>query len=444
MSKITYLILDANSVKSGYSGTKRFTVSLTGSLRNQVEKVLLPCWRIPSNSDASSRIQSRRNPSRFYGRAHNSQDRCAACTSQKVHYATWKFGKEKIRPNVLFSILTLMSMALMLRNSRTDLRKKPWNKSDVPARVAWELAKHVHKLKEKDKATFYSPLSSLVTTSAIFDETRGTTICARFRSINAHAEQERSEFSGTGLFGYPETLKRLLQPMGKCNRTRKRQCASAILIYSWQYRSSRIRLQSPGWENAAKIADIPMTGPVVRNHTLLKTREKSIATRKTVAILVPGLSTGSSSSTTRTSPTTPPQDWTVEDSTLGPATIRRRSTCNRILGDQLHDSEQTEDKNKNIDPTLRNRLHDLPEWLEDFSENLEDEGVLETENTPASTSRESDSELPRKVVSRRTRYFYSLRESPKLRSMQEDQRTKAPCRKRTGDKHWPEQKTLTW
>ena len=36
-----------------------------------------------------------------------------------------KFGKEKVRPNVLFSILTLMSIALTLRNSRTDLRKKP-------------------------------------------------------------------------------------------------------------------------------------------------------------------------------------------------------------------------------------------------------------------------------------------------------------------------------
>ena len=346
-----------------------------------------------------------------------------------------KFGKEKIRPNVLFSILTLMSIALMLRNSRTDLRKKPWNKSDVPARVAWELAKHVHKLKEKDKATFYSPLSSLVITSAIFDETRGTTICGRFRSINAHAEQERSEFSGTGLFGYPETLKRLLQPTGKCKRTRKRQCASAILIYSWQYKSSRIRLQSHAWENAAQITDIPLTGPVVKNHTLLKTKEKSIATRKTMAILVPGLSTGSSSSTTRTSPTTPPQDWTVEDSTPGPATIRRRSTCNRILGDQLHDSEQTEDKNKNIDPTLGNRLHDLPEWSEDFTENVEDEGVLETENTPASTSRESDSELPRKVVSRRHGIFTHSAKDRNCEVCKRTKMTKALCRKRTGEKH---------
>ena len=63
-------------------------------------------------------------------------------------------------------------------------------------RDALEMAKHVHKLKEEDKATFHSPSErSLVITSAIFDETRGKIISGRFQSINAHAEQERSELS---------------------------------------------------------------------------------------------------------------------------------------------------------------------------------------------------------------------------------------------------------
>ena len=43
----------------------------------------------------------------------------------------------------------------MLPNLR-NLRKKPCNKNDAPAELAWEMAKHVHKFKEKDKATFYS------------------------------------------------------------------------------------------------------------------------------------------------------------------------------------------------------------------------------------------------------------------------------------------------
>ena len=63
----------------------------------------------------------------------------------------------------------------------------------------------------------------------------------------------------------------------------------------------------------------------------------------------------------------------MEDSTPGPASIRLRSTCSRVLGDQLHDSEDTDDKNEDIAPALGIRSHDLPEWLEEFTEHLVDE-----------------------------------------------------------------------
>ena len=79
---------DANSVKSACSGTKRLTVSLTNDRKRMVEKVLLPHCRIPSNEVAYSRMWSRRNPSRFYGRTQNSWDECAACNSRKGHDTT--------------------------------------------------------------------------------------------------------------------------------------------------------------------------------------------------------------------------------------------------------------------------------------------------------------------------------------------------------------------
>ena len=44
-------------------------------------------------------------------------------------------------------------------------------------------------------------------------------------------------------------------------------------------------------------------------------------------------------------------------------------------------------------------LRDLPEWLEDITENLVDERVPAIRDTPASSSRESDPEPPGKVVS---------------------------------------------
>ena len=62
------------------------------------------------------------------------------------------------------------------------------------------------------------------------------------------------------------------------------------------------------------------------------------------------------------------QDST-EDLKSNPATTQHRSTRSRVLGDQLRGSEQSEDENKDIDLVLGNRLRDLSEWLEDFTEN---------------------------------------------------------------------------
>ena len=151
-----------------------------------------------------------------------------------------------------------------------------------------------------------------------------------------------------------------------------------------------------------------------------------------VPIVVPGLSTGSSSSTTSTSPTSLPQNLTVGDSTPSPATIRRRSTRSRVWGNQLHDSEQTEDETEDIDFVLRNRLQDLPEWLEDFTESPLDEGVSALRNTPASTSRESDQELSRKVVSDKRSIFTHFPKDRHCEVISQDQNYKCSLQK----SHW--------
>ena len=55
----------------------------------------------------------------------------------------------------------------------------------------------------------------------------------------------------------------------------------------------------------------------------------------------------------------------TEGSTSSPATIRRRSTRSRALGDLLCCAEQSEDLNKDIDQARVNLLRDLAEWLEE-------------------------------------------------------------------------------
>ena len=95
-------------------------------------------------------------------------------------------------------------------------------------------------------------------------------------------------------------------------------------------------------------------------------------------------------------------------------------------------------KNKNkdgdTDPVQGNLLRDLLEWLEDFAENLVDEAVSASRDTPASTSRESDSEPPRKVASKsRKHIFYThFAEDRNCEICQRTKITRAPCRRRIG------------
>ena len=59
-------------------------------------------------------------------------------------------------------------------------------------REAWDLAKHVYKLNTRDKATFHSPYRSIGNAGTL----RGERIRGRFRSVDAHAEQEADKDIG--------------------------------------------------------------------------------------------------------------------------------------------------------------------------------------------------------------------------------------------------------
>ena len=77
------------------------------------------------------------------------------------------------------------------------------------------------------------------------------------------------------------------------------------------------------------------------------------------------------------------------------------------------------------------RLRDLPEWLEEFTDNLEDTQV----HAPAHISQDSDSERPTKVVSKSRKQSVKTH-FPKYRNCEVCLRTKmtrAPCRRRTGE-----------
>ena len=74
-------------------------------------------------------------------------------------------------------------------------------------------------------------------------------------------------------------------------------------------------------------------------------------------------------------------------------------------------------------------MRDLSEWLEEFTDNLEDTEVP----SPANTSHDPDSERPAKVVSRKHSIFTHFPKDQNCEVCKRTKITRAPCRKRTGD-----------
>ena len=97
-----------------------------------------------------------------------------------------------------------------------------------------------------------------------------------------------------------------------------------------------------------------------------------------VPFVVTGISTSSSSTTpTPTSPSSSSQDsvFDVNRYTENPVPERSGSTSGELRGDPLHESTETENKNKNgeSEEVQRDISHELPDWLQEFRENLVDE-----------------------------------------------------------------------
>ena len=85
-----------------------------------------------------------------------------------------------------------------------------------------------------------------------------------------------------------------------------------------------------------------------------------------------------------------PQHRHPDDATPCPATTRSWITRSRALGDQWRDSTETKNNNKSedIERARGSPLRDLPEWLEEFTEQSVDEEASASRDTPASISRE--------------------------------------------------------
>ena len=120
-------------------------------------------------------------------------------------------------------------------------------------------------------------------------------------------------------------------------------------------------------------------------------------TKNFVPVVVLGLSTTSSSSSTSTSTT--PSGQEIHHSDHHPATESSESV-EREARENPHTSETPEEllhepteipkpnENEDHEQVRRDPYSDIPEWLQEFRENLVDEGVSERRDTHASSSHE--------------------------------------------------------
>ena len=102
------------------------------------------------------RTQSRQNLYRFHGRAQESWDQFDEYDSQKPHCVTQTFEKTKVHRSEIFKSKFLISAVSYAMNLEDRCLEEIERLEQCARGDAWRVAKNILKLKETDKATFFS------------------------------------------------------------------------------------------------------------------------------------------------------------------------------------------------------------------------------------------------------------------------------------------------
>ena len=99
--------------------------------------------------------------------------------------------RENKRPSLGKIQVKIPHQRSSLRYKFEDRSQEKTERQEQCARgKAWNLAKHIYKLKEKDKATFYSPTDKWIMPAASTRKPGGKRVCGRFWSKYAHGQEE--------------------------------------------------------------------------------------------------------------------------------------------------------------------------------------------------------------------------------------------------------------
>ena len=244
---------------------------------------------------------------------------------------------------------------------------------------AWRLAKNIFKLKERDKAAIFSPTNewSLPAPSTIKSEERGIVVVDSGASMHMVSRKDLNS-------AYLQTVKSLLQSDdGCCSQRRsgyKRRCNSVCQRIGFVRDSNASRRYTSSSLTRKTLRRSRVYSPLdqwSKTTTHQKWQKDRMQHGELRIIRSP---------------------WSIDklfkliftyisDIFIASYTARSGSMSDGVRGDSSRGPAETENPNKNDNEIVQgDPLRDLPEWLEEFKENLVDDSVPEHRDAPSSVN----------------------------------------------------------
>ena len=292
----------------------------------------------------------------------------------------------------------------------------------------------MYKLREKDKATFYSLAEEWLFPAASTKEPEERESLWQIQEqVCIWSARKTLSLLSWRPWGYREILRRWWRPTARCKTKKKPRYMSKDWTYSWQLCYLKKLPQCFHSGSSARIIGILTTGLAGKNHISSKWQENWLPYIKLYAIGSP---------------------WFIDEFLCNTHTfffnifitglciwrrqIHRKSSTRKkwkyergLTGNPVRRSTETENtyKNKGREEVQSDLLHDLADWLQEFRENLVDES---SPSEPQETLRlmifQFYAWITNGVASKSGIGFgqciYALSEGPKLRYLLEDENNK--------------------
>ena len=244
---------------------------------------------------------------------------------------------------------------------------------------SWNLAKNIYKLKEKDNSAFCFPAEEWVLPAASTKEPEEREFAVD-SGASVHMVSKK-DFNSAEL----ETMRTSRSPTTVMTANGQVQTREEATVYVKQldlFVKVMLLEETPAVLSLGKLCeDHGKTHHWIsgqKPYLIRKGKRIDCNISNYVPFVVLGLSASSSSTTpSPTSPSSSSQDsvFDVYRYTENPVTERSGSTSGELRGDPLHETTETENKNKNegSEEVQSDLSHELPDWLQDFRENFVDD-----------------------------------------------------------------------